>query len=315
MGKLKIDRTSCAQCGVCVDICPNNALELGDDGPELTHPELCTECGVCEDQCPSHSITVLRQQSKARGKRPTGDPKLVMASEQMMSLLGMTKPPVGISLIKSADDVPPGFAAMDFPIRHCVSIHMASLGAAIYVPAQQHACSAGKAALGIAELPEKVKSGKVPYMHGLAATEPAAARTMAEIPKLPVGTCTGTVVAPLACFKLPPEVVVLTCLPKQAMWIANSLLFETGGPRITANFAGMQASCGDVTALPILTGKVNFSLGCYGCRSAGKLKDDEMYVGIPRARVEEVISGLQGLQKAMGKLERTHASGNSKEAG
>jgi uncharacterized protein (DUF169 family) len=99
------------------------------------------------------------------------------------------------------------------------------------------------------------------------------------------------------------------------MWVANSLLYETGGPRITANFAGMQASCGDVTAIPILTDEVNFSLGCYGCRSAGKLKDDEMYVGIPRARVEEVISGLRGLRRAMGKLERTQTSGNPKEAG
>jgi len=316
MGKLKIDQATCTQCGVCVDICPNNALELRDDGPELAHPELCTECGVCEDQCPSGSITVLhRQQSKILGAKPTGDPKWVAASEQMVSLLGLAKPPVGIHLVKDASDVPPGFATIDFPIRHCVSIHMASLGAAIFVPAQQHACSAGKAALGISELPDKVKSGKVPYMHGLASTEPAAARTMAEIPKLPVGTCTGTVVAPLACFKLPPEVVVLTCLPKQAMWVANSLLFETGGPRITANFAGMQASCGDVTALPILTGEVNFSLGCYGCRSAGKLKDDEMYVGIPRARVEEVISGLRGLRRAMGKLETTQTSATAVEAG
>ena len=316
MAKLNIDRSKCTKCGICIDICPNNALELRDDEPELTHPELCTECGVCEDQCPSRSITVLcRQQLTMPGAKPTGDLRWVAASEQMVSLLGLAKPPVGIGLVKSANDVPPGFVTMDFPIRHCVSIHMASLGAAIFVPAQQHACSAGKAALGIAELPEKVKSGKVPYMHGLASTEPAAARIMAEIPKLPVGTCTGTAVAPLACFKLHPEVVVLTCLPKQAMWVANSLLYETGGPRITANFAGMQASCGDVTAIPILTDEVNFSLGCYGCRSAGKLKDDEMYVGIPRARVEEVISGLRGLRRAMGKLERTQTSGNPKEAG
>ncbi|MGQ9587608.1 MAG: DUF169 domain-containing protein [Thermoplasmata archaeon] len=109
--------------------------------------------------------------------------------------------------------------------------------------------------------------------------------------------------------------VVLTCLPRQAMWVANSLLFETGGPRITANFAGMQASCGDIIALPIFTGNVNFSLGCYGCRSADKLKDDEMYVGIPISRVDEVVSGLQGLRRAMGKLERTQTNQDLKETG
>jgi uncharacterized protein (DUF169 family) len=99
-------------------------------------------------------------------------------------------------------------------------------------------------------------------------------------------------------------VVIIICRPKQAMWVANSLLFGTGGPRVTANFAGMQASCGDVTAIPIMTGNVNFSLGCYGCRSAGKLGDDEMYVGVPMSRMVDVISGLKGLRRAMGKLEQ-----------
>jgi uncharacterized protein (DUF169 family) len=215
----------------------------------------------------------------------------------MVSLLGLAKPPVGIGLVRSTDDVPPGFVTMDFPIRHCVSIYMASLGAAIHVPASQHACSAGKAALGIAKLPDKVRSGKVPYMHGLTRGEPAAARTMTD------DTCTGTLVAPLACFELPPQIIALTCLPKQTMWVANSLLFETGGPRTTANFAGMQASCADSTVMPIVRQEVNFSLGCYGCRSAGKLGDEEMYVGVPMKRLNQVADGLRGLRRAMGKLE------------
>ena len=83
------------------------------------------------------------------------------------------------------------------------------------------------------------------------------------------------------------------------MWVANALLFEKGTPRITANFAGMQASCADVTAVPMKTQEVNFSLGCYGCRSAGKLSDDEMYVGIPSGKLEAVVKGLKGLRRAM----------------
>ena len=39
-----------------------------------------------------------------------------------------------------------------------------------------------------------------------------------------------------------------------------------------------------------------------------------MYVGIPMARIEEVISGLQGLRRAMGKLERTQTTQDLKEA-
>lgn len=306
MAKLEIDRATCTQCGICVDICPANALEIVDDGPVLTHPELCTECGVCEDQCPSRSIRMSRrQQATAPTARPVGDERWRTVSEEISSLLDLDKPPVGIALVKSEHDVPEGFVTAGTPLRHCVSIHMASLGAALFVPGSQHACSAGKAALGIADLPEKVRSGKVPFMHGLASSEGTASRIMAEIPKLPVGTCIGTLVAPLSDFPMPPEVVILVCRPKQAMWVANALLFQTGGPRISANFAGMQASCGDVTALPLLTGNVNFSLGCYGCRSAGKLKDDEMYVGIPLRKIEAVLLGLRGLSRAMGKLEES----------
>jgi uncharacterized protein (DUF169 family)/NAD-dependent dihydropyrimidine dehydrogenase PreA subunit len=306
--KLVIDRGECTQCGICVEICPNNALEMADDGPRLSHPELCTECGVCEDQCPAHAIVIGRRPKlAAQAKRPVGSAELAEMSDQLVSLLGLSRPPVGVKLVKEESEVPAGFARMDAPLRHCVSIHMASLGAAIHVPGSQHACSAAKAALGMAELPEKVRSGKVPYMHGLASSEATASRIMAEIPKLPLGTCSGSAVAPLSDFPEPPTVVIVICRPKQAMWVANSLLFRTGGPRITANFAGMQASCGDVTAIPILTGNVNFSLGCYGCRSAGKLGEDEMYVGIPMARMDEVLSGLRGLRRAMGKLEQGSA--------
>ncbi|MHA1427656.1 MAG: DUF169 domain-containing protein [Candidatus Helarchaeota archaeon] len=51
----------------------------------------------------------------------------------------------------------------------------------------------------------------------------------------------------------------------------------------------MQASCADATVTPILKNDVNFTVGCYGCRSAGKLADDEMYVGIPFNQLESVV--------------------------
>lgn len=87
------------------------------------------------------------------------------------------------------------------------------------------------------------------------------------------------------------------------MWIANACLFKSGGPRISANFAGMQASCGDATVIPYKTRKINFTVGCYGCRSAGELGDCEMYVGLPVEQIEELAANLKGLKRAMMKLE------------
>ena len=305
VGKVTVDLESCTKCGKCFKICPANAIELDGEGfPVLAHPDRCTECGICEDQCPKDAITVRKSALEIGGlEPPVGDPDLKKTSDALVDMLQLEKVPVGIHLMAGDENPPDGFRRISFPVRHCVSIHMASLGAALYVPGDQHACAAAKAALGIAELPEKVSSGKIPYMHGLASSEQAAARIMAEVPRIPLGRIVATLVAPLFSFQSAPEVVVLTANPKQAMWVANSLIFHTGGPRITANFAGMQASCADVTVMPIVRQEVNFSLGCYGCRSAGKLGDEEMYVGVPMKRLSQVTDGLRGLRRAMGKLE------------
>jgi len=305
--KLDIKYDCCIGCKKCVEICPNNVFTFEDKRPKITNMEKCSFCGVCADQCPTQAIQI---ETKKDHKIYTSiDIKAkhehIELSDTLKDILNLKKNPVAIKLIKNDREIPDGINVLDFPVRHCVSINMASHGSIFYLPGKKHACAAAKAALGIEELPEKVKNGKIPYMHGLAVSEKVAARIMDEIPKLPVGTVMGTLVAPLDKIPVEPDVVVLTVQPKQAMWVANSLLYSSGGPRITANFAGMQASCGDVTVVPILKNMVNFSVGCYGCRSAGKLADDEMYVGIPYDKLGSVVSNLKGLRKAMSSLEKT----------
>jgi len=297
----------CTGCGVCAEICPSNAIDIVEKKAVLLHPEQCSLCGVCEDQCPRGAIRISGR-LQIQVIEIEGDPEMVKMADEMVTLLDLDCQPVGVSLIPPSRLPPADFREMDVPLRHCVSIHMASLGAALVMYEKAHACSAAKAAPGIAPLPDKVASGKVPYMHGLASSEEVAARIMREIPKLPPGSIVATAVAPLGKWRMAPDVVLVQCTPKQTMWIANSLIYQEGGPRCTANFAGMQASCGDSTVIPLMTRKVNFSPGCYGCRSSGKLPDHKMYVGIPWCEMEKVMTGLRGLRKAMGKLERSTKS-------
>ena len=225
-------------------------------------------------------------------------------SHRLTEVLGLDNKAVGIKIVLKDQEPPASIIEPEDPLRHCISIHDASEGAVYYLPEAKHACGAGAAALGIAELPPKVKSGKVPYMHGLAASEEAAARIMAEIPRIPIGSVRGTLVGPLDNIDFEPDIVIILCKPVQAMWIANSYLFREGGPRITANFAGMQACCGDATAVPYISGKVNFTPGCYGCRSAGRLSDDRMYVGMPVGDLPQVVENMEGLQRAMGNMNK-----------
>lgn len=53
-----IDRNLCTGCGQCVDMCPVEAISLGDDNIAVVDPELCVDCGQCIDECPVEAISL-----------------------------------------------------------------------------------------------------------------------------------------------------------------------------------------------------------------------------------------------------------------
>jgi NAD-dependent dihydropyrimidine dehydrogenase PreA subunit len=53
-----VDEALCTGCGVCVDVCPHQALEMADNVAKLTHPEKCDGNGSCADSCPVQAITL-----------------------------------------------------------------------------------------------------------------------------------------------------------------------------------------------------------------------------------------------------------------
>lgn len=58
MFKFRVDRDLCTLCGVCVDSCQMNALEIIDD--ELFFiVNRCTKCQVCADECEDNSTGAL----------------------------------------------------------------------------------------------------------------------------------------------------------------------------------------------------------------------------------------------------------------
>ena len=59
---LAIDPAACTGCGVCLEVCPHNVIELlpRDKGrvAAIRRRELCMECGACQKNCPTKAITV-----------------------------------------------------------------------------------------------------------------------------------------------------------------------------------------------------------------------------------------------------------------
>jgi ferredoxin len=51
-----IDLQRCTGCGLCVQLCPTNAVEIQNGHAVITHPEACSFCEVCETYCPPGAI-------------------------------------------------------------------------------------------------------------------------------------------------------------------------------------------------------------------------------------------------------------------
>ena len=90
------------------------------------------------------------------------------------------------------------------------------------------------------------------------------------------------------------DVIQVITKPVGGMKLAQSLVYKTG-EKASGLFAGIQSLCGDAFSKPYLEDGINFTLGCDGSRKAADIKDEEMAVGISKAKIEEVIAGLESI--------------------
>lgn len=216
-------------------------------------------------------------------------------SKVFIESLGLQTEPVAITLIKKGKPLPSGYKVPEKPIRHCQAIMMARKGEMLAVPADKQACPVGGSALGIVPLPEKVKAGEFHHNMGMYESAEAAAKTMAIRPQLEPMSNDATAVAPLSKATLEPDVVVVVGTPEQVFWLIPAASTFSMGGRITVEMAAVQACCSDSTIVPMKSGSVNISLGCFGCRKTSDIKAEEMLVGIPRARLAETVRALKSL--------------------
>lgn len=55
--KALVDSSVCTGCGICVDVCPVQAIEMVDDIAKV-NPEKCTGTGTCVEACPVQAIAL-----------------------------------------------------------------------------------------------------------------------------------------------------------------------------------------------------------------------------------------------------------------
>lgn len=214
-------------------------------------------------------------------------------SQKITDKLGLEKSPVAIKLVLKEEDIPEGIPKIQENIRHCEMVQKAAKGEIFYATAEEEMCKGGAGALGLMEPPEKVKTGEMYYSLGRFSSLGSAKRTVDAIPKIePV--MNAIAYSPLETTPYDPDVVIIICNPKQAMMLAQAMVYTLGG-RFEADFAGIQSICGDAVAGPYTTKKPNITLGCSGSRKYADIKPDEVIVGMNGENIGCVVNALEAL--------------------
>ncbi|MDI7259316.1 MAG: DUF169 domain-containing protein [Thermodesulfobacteriota bacterium] len=96
-------------------------------------------------------------------------------------------------------------------------------------------------------------------------------------------------------------IVVLTCTPKQGLYLARSATYEMGG--VVKGITG-PSTCSIVMAGPFQKGEMFTTLGCYGGRLFVKIKTEEEYIGFPIEFLGRIVHALEAILRDRPDLNR-----------
>lgn len=219
------------------------------------------------------------------------------AAEAMKETIRLRSEPVAVFLLPAGPTVRPfdRFEAVTGH-RYCQLLMRARHGESVRIEPAEVACPAAAAAFGFRPLPEALVNGKGLTGFGIVAEASTGQAMFESMTRLPPGSIGGVAVCPLAHALAPPDVVVVEGQPEALMWLALASLNVAGGQRQCGDTAVLQAVCVDATLIPHVERRLNFSLGCYGCREATNLGPDEAILGFPAWQLDGLIEALQRLR-------------------
>jgi len=220
------------------------------------------------------------------------------AAERLTEILGLERQPVAVKFVPSGEEEPAGFAAPPGR-RYCQVLMEASRGKKVLLTPETISCPASAAALGFKPLPEKLDTREMLAAYGIFASQEAGYNTIHSMPGLVTGAYRAVAACPLGEAPYEPDVVVMESQPEHLMWVALASVREIGG-RLEFSTATLQATYVDGTILPFLSGKLNASLGCYGCREATDIVEAECVLGFHGKELDHIVAQLEELAtKAM----------------
>ncbi len=208
----------------------------------------------------------------------------------MKDTLRLRGEPVAIRLVRKGEEFPAGYDEPADQISHCQAVFRAKGGESFKLPLSAQNCMVGASAMNMTATPEKVGTGEFHAGVGMHDSVEAARKMIADRMIVPFES-DGEVVCPLKDADFEPDVVAIADIPERCYWVVPLSTAEVGG-RASFSTSPFQCACEDITAVPIVTGVPNISLGCFGCRKKTGMAADEMAVGIPYAMIPGFVERL-----------------------
>jgi uncharacterized protein (DUF169 family) len=225
-------------------------------------------------------------------------PQMAAEGSLLRDLLGDGTDPVAVFLLAPGQEN--GVFAAFEPVRghrYCQALMKARHGESVLLEPAGLSCPAAAAAFGFRPLPPQLANGKGLVGFGIVAEATVGERMFAAMPQLAEGSIASIALCPLRLAPYLPDIVVVEGPPEVLMWLLLADLNVHGGERRVGDTAVLQATCVDATVIPYLKQRLNFTLGCYGCREATDLAPSETVLGFPGRLIEPLLGALKHLRQ------------------
>jgi uncharacterized protein (DUF169 family) len=233
-------------------------------------------------------------------------------SQDLVDSLDLTYEPVGVTLYREGDPIPgdPPFTRENLK-SYCQALALAGKGRTLLLAKEQMGCKLGTSVLGFEAAPETFLDDGVleKYGVGLYGTEEASAATILNSTYLEAGKTRAALIAPLAAFREPPQVVVFTADSEQVMWLLYAVNYDRGGRMDLPQSGGALGGCADITALPLLKGIPNVTFLGLGCRLKSALDACHLMLGVPGNSLAALHQLILDMAKPIAMLKNARTGG------
>lgn len=218
---------------------------------------------------------------------------------RMISILDLSSSPVGVRLLSTDGKVSPGAERL-LQHRYCQALMRARRGQDVLLDGEGISCPAAAAAFGFRPLPQGLQSGQGLVGFGIVSDSAVGRQMFIGMPRLEAGKIAMIHLFPLEKAQFVPDLVVVEDEVEKLMWVVLSYLHAKGGQRVPSSTAVLQATCVDSTIIPLLEDRLNLGYGCYGCRDATDIGNNETVLGFPIRFFPSIVGHLEYLgQKAI----------------